>query len=68
MTHGDATLTTTERSLVQALLAHYRMSLVRQLRAPDSPLTADGRRRYEADIALAESAARALDGQQEAAA
>lgn len=63
MTHGDATLTTAERSLVQALLAHYRMSLVGQLRAPDSPLTADGRRRYEADIATAEAAAAKLDDQ-----
>lgn len=48
------TLTTAERSLLRALLAHYRLSLLKQLSGPHQ-LTAEGVTRYRADINIAEA-------------
>lgn len=55
------TLTDTERNLLAALLAHFRISLMRQLTAPGNQLTDEGKARYRADVALAETIEAKLD-------
>lgn len=53
-------LTPAERALVQALLQHFRLSLITQLRNPNQ-LTEDGQAKYRADIELADAIARKLE-------
>lgn len=66
MTHGDATLTASERSLLSALLANYRISLAAALKR-ERDLTDAGRARYQADLAEAEALAAKLTEWREAA-
>ena len=54
------TLTHAETELVRALLTHFRLDLLNQLRAPNQ-LTEDGKARYRADAAMAETIAAKLD-------